>query len=318
VEVPRVLVAGRILNASPFDPEPFHPVRSADEVRREIRWQAAAGVDFVKLYSSMPPELVRVAVEEAHAHRLPVIGHLQRTSWRQAAELGVDHLAHGASWSPDLLSPAARGGYQQDLFGRVYWLQHLDLDGAELRSTLDELVRRAVVVDPTLIAYHTKFFGDDPRWLDSPDNALVAPALVAGWRVGSFTRDWTPEQYAAARSAWPKMLALVGRMHQRGVRLVVGTDTPTPWIVPGTSFHQELALLHDAGIAPAAILRMATGDAARALGLADEVGTIRPGLRADLVVLAGNPLRSLEHTRAIRLVMQAGHVRYQGGTPHGT
>jgi imidazolonepropionase-like amidohydrolase len=305
---PRVRTAGRILNASSFDPEPFQPVRTAADVRREVRWQHAAGVDFVKLYGSTPPELVRVAVTEAHALGLRVIGHLQRTSWAEAARLGVDQLAHGASWSPDLLPPEAREGYEQTLFGRVYWLEHLDLPGPEVAGTLAELARRGVVVDPTLIAYHTKFFGNDPRWLASPALGLVPAKLVAGWRAGSFTRDWSPEQFAAAQRAWPRMLALTRAMVEAGVRLVVGTDMPTPWIVPGASFHEELTLLRDAGIPEAAILRMATAEGARALGLGAEVGTIRPGLRADLVVLRSDPLRRIENTRAIAAVVQRGRL----------
>lgn len=305
---PRLRTAGRIVNASSFNPEPFQPVRDADDIRREIRWQKAAGVDFVKVHSSTPPELVKVAVEEAHALGLPVIGHLQRTSWTEAARLGVDQIAHAASWSPELLPATARDGYPQSLFGRVYWLEHLDLDGPEVRAMTDELAARGVVVDPTLVAMHTKLFGDQPRWLDNLDNALLPPALVAGWRAGSFTSDWTPEQYAAARAAWPKLLALVRLMFERGVRLTVGTDMPTPWIVPGASFHEEMALLRDAGIPEAAILRMATAEGARALGLAGEVGTVRPGLRADLVVLAADPLQRIENTRSIVAVVQAGKI----------
>jgi imidazolonepropionase-like amidohydrolase len=305
---PRLRTAGRIVNASPFDPEPFQPVRDADDVRREIRWQKAAGVDFVKVYASTPPALVQVAVAEAHALGLPVIGHLQRTPWTEAARLGVDQIAHAASWSPELLPAAARAGYPQSLYGRVYWLEHLDLAGAELRAMTDELATRGVVVDPTLVAMHTKLFGDQPRWLDNPDNALLPPAFVAGWRAGSFTSDWTAEQYAAGRAAWPKLLALVRTMFARGVRLTVGTDMPTPWIVPGASFHDELALLRDAGIPEAAILRLATLEGARALGLADEIGTVREGLRADLVVLAADPLQRIENTRSIVAVVQAGKV----------
>jgi imidazolonepropionase-like amidohydrolase/glyoxylase-like metal-dependent hydrolase (beta-lactamase superfamily II) len=308
---PRLLTAGRILNASPFDPEPFLPVRTAEEIRREIRWQHAAGVDFIKLYSSMPPELVRVAVEEAHGLGLPVIAHLQRTPWGEAARLGVDQIAHGASWSPDLLPAAARGAHDGSLFGRVRWLEQLDLDGPELRATLDELARHQVVVDPTLIAYHTKFFGNAPRWLESTDNALLPRSWVEGWRAGSFTRDWTAEQYAAAQLAWPRMLALTRRMFERGIRLVVGTDTPGPWIVPGASFHQELALLRDAGIPEAALIRLATAEGARALGLAGEAGEVRPGLRADLLVLAADPLARIENTREIVAVVQGGRVVHE-------
>ena len=308
VEGPRLRTAGRILNASPFDPEPFQPVRNAEELRREIRWQRAAGVDLVKIYSSMPPELTRVAVEEAHALGLPVVGHLGRTSWAEAARLGIDQIAHGASWSPGELPPAAREDYVQDMFGRVYWLRHLDLEGPEVTRTLDELVRHRVVVDPTLIAYHTKFFGDDPRWLDNPDNRLLPARSIAGWRAGAFTRGWTEEQFAAAQAAWPKMLAWVRLMHERGVRLVVGTDMPTPWIVPGASFHEELSLLRDAGIPEAAILRMATSEGAAALGLAGDVGIVRAGLRADLVVLERDPLADIRHTRSVSMVFQAGRA----------
>ena len=100
---PRLYTAGRILNASSFNPEPFQPVQTAEDVRKEIRWQAAAGVDFIKVYSSMPPELIKVAIEEAHSHNLRVIGHLQRTTWENGAELGIDFICHAAPWSKEYL-----------------------------------------------------------------------------------------------------------------------------------------------------------------------------------------------------------------------
>jgi imidazolonepropionase-like amidohydrolase len=305
---PRLRTAGRILNASGFDPEPFQPVLNADDVRREVRWQHAAGVDFVKVYASAPPELVRVAVEEAHGLGLPVIGHLQRTTWAEAAALGVDQIAHGAPWTTDLLPPAARESYPGGLFGRVYWLEHVDPAGPEAAATFAALARHGVVVDPTLIASHTKFFGNQPRWLENPDNALLPAPYVAGWRAGSFTSGWKPQQYAAAQTAWPRMLAFTRAMFEAGVRLAVGTDMPTPWIVPGASFHDELALLRDAGIPARDVLRMATLEGARAAGLAHEVGAVAAGLRADLVVLRADPLVRIENTREIAAVVQAGRL----------
>ena len=201
---PRLMTAGRIINASPFNPEPFRPVGTADDVRREIRQQKAAGVDFIKVYSSMPSELTRIAIAEAHAQGLPVIGHLQRTTWTDAARMGIDYLAHGAPWTPDLLPAQKRAAYSQDMFGRVYWLENLDLTAGAVDSLIRELVAREVVVDPTLIAYHTKFFGNDARWLRNPDNALLPSQLIAGWKTGSFTRDWTADQYLAASAYGPE------------------------------------------------------------------------------------------------------------------
>lgn len=305
---PHLMTAGRIINASPFNPEPFLPVRTVDDVRREIRWQKAAGVDFIKIYSSMPPELARVAIEEAHAQGLPVIGHLQRTTWTDAARMGIDHIAHGAPWTPDLLPDQKRAEYSQDMFGRVYWLENLDLAGGDLDTLIQQLVAHGVVVDPTLIAYHTKFFGNDARWLRNPDNSLLPPKLIAGWQAGSFTRDWTRDQYVAAQRAWPRMLALTKLFFDRGIKLIVGTDAPTAWVAPGASFHDELTLLRDAGISEQAIIKMATSDAAHALRRENDFGTIQRGRRADLVILTKDPLAMIENTRSIAAVIQGGRL----------
>ncbi|HVF39263.1 MAG TPA: amidohydrolase family protein [Gemmatimonadaceae bacterium] len=311
---PRLYTAGRIINSSSFNPEPFRPVRTADDIRREIHWQKSVGVDFIKVYSSMSPDLTKVAIDEAHAVGLPVIGHLQRTTWTEAARMGIDYIAHGAPWTPDLLPNDKRSGYEQNMFGRVYWLQTLDLRGSQVDSMLRELVSRRVVVDPTLIAYHTKFFGNSARWLNNADNTLLTPQLIAGWKAGHFTRDWTSDQYADAQRAWPKMLAFTKLLFDRGVKLTVGTDAPTAWVVPGASFHDELALLRDAGIPEIALIKMATLDGARALRRENEFGTVQTGRRADLVLLLADPLAKIENTKSIAAVIQAGQLACASAT----
>lgn len=303
---PSLLTAGRIVNASSFNPEPFAPVKDEAAIRREIRWQAAAGVDFIKVYSSMTPELLKVAVEEAHAHGLRVIGHLQRTTWTQAAELGIDAVTHGASWSPEYLSEADRPGYDQTVFGRVYWLEHLDLKSPVVVSMAETLARRRVTVDPTLIAMHTKFWGNDPRYTQHPQMSLAPEAFRRGWPKGIFTASWTDDQYRQAQARWPKMQALTKLLFDRGVLLTVGTDTPTPWIIPGVSFHEEMALLAEAGIPAKDVLRMATANGAKALGKEKSIGAVAAGMRADLVVLRANPLEDIRNTREIEMVLQGG------------
>jgi imidazolonepropionase-like amidohydrolase len=288
---PRLITAGRIINASDFDPEPFMPVHSADDIRREIRYQADAGVDFIKIYSSMTPELTKVAIDEAHAHHLKIIGHLQRTTWTDAANLGIDGVEHAAPWSVEYMRDPA--GYRGTMFDRVHWLEKLD--SAKIAEMIAALAKHRVVVDPTLIAMHTKFFGNDPRWLRNPDNELAPPLHRTGWDAFSFTKDWTDEQYREAQAAWPLLLKLTKDIFDGGVPMVVGTDTPTPWIVPGASFHDEMRLLRDAGIPPMAILKMAT---------------IANG---DYVVLAKNPLDDISNTRAIVTVIHDG-IEYDPAT----
>ena len=314
LEGPELFTAGRILSHSDFRPPPFAPVADETDVREEIRWQALLGVDFVKLYSSMPPELVAVAIEEAHGLGLPVIGHLQRTTWTEAARLGIDGLEHAAPWSPAYVREADRAAMPDGMLGRVHWLEHLDQ--ALVGEMIEALVEHRVVVDPTLMAtMKTKFWADDPRWTESPDLALVPESVRRGWAAGGFTRSWSAEDFARAKRAWPLLLGLVKQMYDRGVHLVAGTDMPTPWIVPGASLHDELQLLAEAGIPPLQVIRIATSNAARALGRAHELGAIRPGLRADLIVLSRDPLESIANTRAIEMVIQNGAV--VAGPPGG-
>ena len=307
VDGPRFITAGRILNDSDFSPPGFAPVHDEAHVRDEIRWQAIAGVDAIKVYSSMPPNLVAVAIDEAHRRGLPIIGHLGRTTWTEAARLGIDGVEHAAPWSRVYVKASDREAMPNSMFGRVYWLEHLD--DAAIDEMIAALVEHHVVVDPTLMAtMQTKFWADDKRWTENADLAFVPESLRKGWAAGGFTKDWTPEQFAEAKRSWPILLSLIKKMYDRGVTIVVGTDTPTAWIVPGASLHDEMKLLNDAGIPPLAVIRIATFNAARALHRENEFGSIRTGLRADLVVLSKNPIESIANTRTIDLVIQNGRV----------
>ena len=307
---PRLLTAGRILTLAPMQHAIYAPVTDERQVREEVARQAQAGVDFIKVYQDLPPALVRAAIEEAHRRGVRVIGHVQSTTWTEAARMGIDFLTHAASWSPEYLSPVARAEYEPSMFGRVYWLEHLDLNAASVQEMMRALVEHHIWVDPTLIAFRTKFWGDDPQYTQNPRRDAAPPRLWEGFARRSNTADWSEEQYRAARQQWPKLLALVKLMYDRGVAMTVGTDTPFPWIVPGVSFHEEMRLMAEAGIPTAAVIRMATIHAAEALKL--NAGAVEAGREADLVVLGANPLERLENTERIEMVVKAGEV-YRAG-----
>lgn len=303
---PRLFTAGRILTVEPMRHAIYATTTDERQVREEVAWQAQAGVDFIKVYQDLPPALVRAAIDEAHRRGIRVIGHMQSTTWTEAARMGIDFIAHAASWASEYLPPAARAAYRPSMFGRVYWLEHLDLDAPAVREMVAALVEHHVSVDPTLIALRTKFWGDDSRYTDNPLRTAAPPKLWAGFARRSNTADWTADQYRAARTQWPKLLALVKLMYDRGVLLTAGTDTPFPWIVPGVSFHEELRLLAEAGIPVAAVIRMATLNAG--IALKQNIGTVEPGKEADLVILAANPLLSLQNTERIEIVIKAGRL----------
>jgi imidazolonepropionase-like amidohydrolase len=105
-----------------------------------------------------------------------------------------------------------------------------------------------------------------------------------------------------------KFQELTGKLHRAGVPLLVGTDSPEPQCPPGFSLHQELEMLVESGLTPAAALTAATLQNAKALRQQDQLGSIDAGKQADIVLLDANPLDDIRHTRRIRSVIHRGHV----------
>lgn len=97
----------------------------------------------------------------------------------------------------------------------------------------------------------------------------------------------------------------MGLLHAAGVRIVAGTDTPNPFVVPGAALHLELEALVASGLDPWEALAAATVRAAEMNGWTDS-GRIGPGARADLLLLAADPLEDIRATRAVEGVMAAG------------
>lgn len=303
---PEIRTAGNSLISGTSRIGPAVGVSTKAAVREEVRRQAEAGVDLVKVYGNLPPDLIAVAIEEAHANGLEVVGHLQRTTWTEAARAGIDHITHGAPWSAAYLPQAVRATYGGTMKDRLTWLETVDFDGPEIQEMIRLLADSAITVDPTLIAYRTKFYGDNPAYLDNPDSVYVPPMIRDIWRRGTFTSDWTPADYARGHAVWPLVLDLTRRLYEAGVPLTAGSDLPNPWVVPGASLHDELLLLRDAGIPPLDVLRIATHNGAESLRLGTEVGSVEVGKQADLVVLTADPVADLANTRAIAWVLVDG------------
>jgi imidazolonepropionase-like amidohydrolase len=100
-------------------------------------------------------------------------------------------------------------------------------------------------------------------------------------------------------------LEIVGEMKEAGVPILAGTDGP--YAEGGDALHTELKLLVDAGLTPLQAIQTASRDAARAMGVSNEVGTIDVGKTADLVLLDANPLQDITNTRKIDAVVLHGH-----------
>jgi imidazolonepropionase-like amidohydrolase len=118
----------------------------------------------------------------------------------------------------------------------------------------------------------------------------------------------SPRATDRMRKGWEHLLALVDRFHRAGGTVLAGTDCPNVAIVSGYSLHRELELLVRAGLPTMDALMAATSRPARRLDRAAEFGTIAPGLAADCVLLAADPLADIRNVRRIDRVVARGRM----------
>jgi imidazolonepropionase-like amidohydrolase len=287
IEGPEMFTAGVLLN----DPQIAIPfveaqISTEEQAREEVRRQAEAGVDFIKLYVGLSPNLVKAAIEEAHSLGIGVIGHLYMTSWTDAANVGIDALTHGVPVNPFLLpSGDKREQFLENgggPFEHFLWLDLVDLNSTEIEEMINALVENDIPVDPTLSIYEAmlKEDGDDDvdDGFSDPQNQL----------------------------RWAKVLQLTKIMYDNGVLILSGSDIPNFGLVPGASLHNELELLVEAGIKPLEVIEIASNNGATALGIDDRVGTIQPGKEVDMIILSANPIENISNTKEIEAVLVDG------------
>lgn len=279
-----------------------------------------AGVDFVKIYEMVSPEVFAALVEEAQARGLPMDGHVPLSM--QAREVGphVQSLEHLRNIEMDctaeplaalaerrdrLMNPEGLpGGPLRSQLHRAYRLPSIAAyDEASCREVLASMTSTIQV--PTLrlnaLSLQPPFERDD--WAEVVEKL---PADVAA--------DWGAprDDPLGGRSTDPTFpnwsLFLVDLMHQAGVPIGAGTDTPIGFAAPGYSLHSELEMLVRAGLPPMEALRSATLRPAEFFGLEGEMGSIAPGQLADLVLLSGNPLEDIAQTRSVQAVVTKGRL----------
>lgn len=307
---PALSVAGSILDTLAFK-NLTSTVKSKEEIVAEIQRQKAAGVDWVKLYTSLSPELLEAGVAEAKRQGLRSVSHLHTTSWTEAARLGLDNIVHIIPGSSKLLPESNRAAYSKyEKLGAIAfykWFELVDLDSPEITEMISALKKNKVSIDPTLVPFHAAFFGDQNIYQSNPNLDYMPESMLNNWKTSfNFNLGWQENDFKIAQQSWPKVERLVRMLHENGIMMTAGTDANNPWIVPGDSFHDELKLLVACGLSTAEVLKIATINGAKLIGWQKSVGQVKKGFEADLVLLGGNPLDNIENTRKIERVFLDG------------
>jgi hypothetical protein len=280
-------------------------VSSAQEAIAAVDKIKAAGLWGVKFYTSMNPAWIAPASAEAHKLGLHVHGHVPAGMRPlDAVRAGYDEVTHinfilmqaMPQEVVDKSNTAAR------LEGPARYGKDVDLDAPAMKAFYAELSKRQTIIDPTLTVWEPLMTSDgsaiSPEY--APFAEIAPPSVVRGWKIDGYplSEGLTRDDY---RRSFAKMVQLVGRLHQAGVRIVAGTDGY------GLELVRELELYQKAGLSNAEALQSATIIPARMTGMDDRAGSIAPGKTADIILVNGDVSKDLVNLRHVDTVFLDGY-----------
>jgi imidazolonepropionase-like amidohydrolase len=297
---PSVLIDGK----SPYTAQVGSVATTEGEAIAIVRKAKADGFVGVKFYGSFNPAWVAPAAAEAHRLGLHVHGHLpagMRTS--EAIDDGYDEITHiyfvMMQAMPDAV--VAKSNTIARMAGPGRYAKDVDLDAEPMKSLIAKMAARKITVDPTLVVVESLLAPEngDLGAAYAPYVGTLPPAVERGFRQGGLAvpPDLTRADY---RKSFAKFEALVGALHKAGVPIVAGTDGS------GLELVRELELYVEAGFTPAEALRAATLDPAHLVGADQRTGSITVGKAADLVLVEGDPSKTIGDLRHTRIVMMDG------------
>jgi len=315
---PRIFTsAGQI--DSPPGTFPHSVNASTEEEAREIvRKHVQRGVDYIKAYTMIRPELLKAIIEEARAADLVVRGHIT-VSAREAALFGIASLEHmsgiaiATTDDPEILQEVEERRTEPE-FVMATVRELAPLMNPELFDDLIELmVKQETALSPTLVSWwmgvhpHTREYEEQDRsFLQDPRLSFI-PEVSRQSIVGRYARSMRDRSDPKFQLGYAKSQKFIRAFLDAGGTVIASSDT-TLGAMPGMDLHRELELLVDAGLSPLQALQAATRNPAQLIGQGHDLGTIESGKLADLIVIGGDPLQDIRNTQKIEMVIKGGKV----------
>lgn len=292
-------IGPRVYNSGPYYGQHMPRGATAQDVIARVDAWAALGVRSLKA-KRINTEQLEALIARGHRHGLTVTAHLDSgyrgtVNPKEAILMGIDRVEHFLGG--DLLPPT-RPAYES-----LADLTDAMLDTPAFDEIVNLFIERGVFFDATLTAYG--YFGrrDEvyDKWHD--ESRYFTP----------FVREWAAEQPRRIMEQFEKIYHVkhktLKRFYDAGGLITLGTDhVSTGEYLAGFAVHRELHALVRAGIEPSDALKIATIHGARALNVAEKLGTIEVGKFADLLVVKGNPLIDIRQTRTVHTVVKAGII----------
>jgi imidazolonepropionase-like amidohydrolase len=272
----------------PSAPDQVYRPKTPEEAVANVEEAAAHKPDYFKIwvddvfgkFPKMDPPVFKAAIDAAHRHSLKVASHVFYLADAKAViTSGVDALAHSVRDQPvddELVAMMKKRG--------TFYVATLNVDAS------------------------FSAFADDPALLDDPFlTGALPPESVQQFRSPEYRAKVAADpNVPKARAALENGMRNLKTLHTRGAHIAFGTDSgANPVRVQGWGEHRELELMVKAGLSPMEALVAATRGSATMLGISDR-GTLEKGKRADLLILAANPLDDIRNTRKLVSVWHEG------------
>jgi len=291
---PRIVAAGPILDDAPGD-WPFRiRVRNPNEGRAAVQLLKRRGVDLIKVHNFTPRDVFFAIVDEARRQQLPVAGHVPlKVTIQEGIDAGMVTIEHMSEDGRVWKACSSGAEYRPDA----------------CRPFFEMLARRRVWQTPTLVALTELAVIGTPASGISADHLSYANKQFLDLHKGNQSFFLKRPEVVGILKGLADVARVVTRdMANAGVGILAGCDA----MIAGFCVHDELTTMVGAGMTPAAALQTATVNPARYLGRDKALGTVAPGMTADLVLLDGNPLEDIASVRRIRAVVTAGRFLDRG------
>jgi len=287
---------------------------SEPELIRQIDALARSGVKALLLHYGLTPAQVRVTARRARELGIATIGEFGATPYPEAIQAGVNAFVHSGRYSLELAPPALRKEVADDPFGppriKFYeFLTHLSPEDPALQRYAAVLAAGNSGLIPTLSMLYLELPDHENPWKE-PIAAILDPQdlhLPADPLTGQRKQPVTGPVNAFPPGFGVATLRIEEQYRKAGAHYLAGSGSDALGTMPGISLHTELKLLTRIGLTPRQALAAATGNVGELLGWKD-VGQVKAGYSANLLVLDENPLEEIANLKKIRLLILNGKV----------
>jgi imidazolonepropionase-like amidohydrolase len=321
---PRIFLAGPYLDGNPPAFQPSLVVTNDAQALEDVRDLVRRGVDFIKVQSRLSRDEYFAIAKDCKSQHISFVGHVpDRVTAAEASAAGQKSIEHLTgvlrACSPDepkLMREqfSAAAGKEKTVSSSV---RQLDWD-SELLHTFSEVQARALWAEfvanatwqtPTLILLKQDAYPAENLAGTSDSRIRYLPRPVLARWLESAQRDAagaSQRENSLRKDLMARSEHIVGEMQQAGVNILAGSDTPAPFVYPGSALHEELALLVESGMTPMQALQAGTSRPAEFMGKSATQGTIEQGKVADLLLLDADPLVDIHNTKRIYGVVARG------------